>query len=211
MRPTVAKFISVSASVALMWAYSLAPAAAHEVRRVKGVELVVGWVEEPAYAGVPNQVELHVSDAQGDPVSAARDMQVEVGYADATVGLALQPAAPGEYRALIEPTRPGEYSFRITGRVGPKRIDERFVSGPKTFSSVQDPSALQFPSADPTTAQVAARLERESARLRERIDALSSEGREDPVDAVALAGLAVAAVALVGVALLARRTSTVAR
>ena len=211
MRPKVATILGFAAVIGLLCVSSSAPALAHETRRTGRLRLEVGWIQEPAYAGVPNEVEVGLSDAEGEPVSGA-NLQVEVGYADAVTTLALQPAAPGELRAPLEPTRPGRYTFRVVGKAAGRRVDERFVSGPRTFSPVEDPSALQFPASDPSTAEIATRLERETARLRASIDALAAERREGGIaDAIAPVSLVLAALALGGVLLLARRGSPAAR
>ena len=66
-------------------------AAAHETREVAGVEMVVGWGEEPAHTGFKNSVELVLSRG-GEPLTELRDgLEVEVIYGDASVTL---PPAP---------------------------------------------------------------------------------------------------------------------
>ena len=52
---------------------------------------------------------------------------------------------PGAYRAVFFPTAAGAYTFHIFGEIDGEPIDERFTSGPDTFSEVQDATAGQFP------------------------------------------------------------------
>jgi hypothetical protein len=80
--------------------------------------------------------------------------------------------SPGSYRADFVPSRPGQWTFRFYGMVGDVEVDETFVSGPETFNDVQDISEESFPAQDPSTGELAERLERELARVNERLDQL---------------------------------------
>jgi len=154
-----------------------APAAAHEERRVGAYHVEVGFGTEPAYAGQPNSVQLLLNDAQGRPVTDLGDsLKVEVIYGDQTKELALEPffevggdGTPGDYRAFFIPTRTGTYAFHFTGSIGDQQIDETFTSGPDTFSDVISPTEQEFPVQDPTTAELATKIDREVARLEEQI------------------------------------------
>jgi hypothetical protein len=74
--------------------------------------------------------------------------------------------SPGEFQAPLIPTRPGTYSFHLTGTLDDgDQIDEVFTSGEGTFHDVEDPAALQFPVEDPTAGELAERLERVDERL----------------------------------------------
>lgn len=144
-------------AVAAVWTSS---AVAHEQRRVGDIEIVVGWADEPTYAGFKNAVDIHLQ-RDGDPVEDA-DLEVEVLFGDEdaeerTEPLELRPAfgAPGEYQAAIIPTRPGAYTFHLVGRAGGERVDEHFTSGPDTFDDVHSPSEVQFPAQDPTSGELA--------------------------------------------------------
>ena len=152
------------------------PAAAHEERKVDGLEMVVGFGQEPAYAGQPNSVQLLLFRG-GQPVTDLGDsLKVAVGFGDSTKDLSIEPffeigefGTPGDYRAWFFPTRPGSYSFHFSGSIGKTKIDETFTSGPKTFSDVVSPSDVEFPVQDPTTGELAERIDREVPRLQSSI------------------------------------------
>lgn len=60
------------------------PAMAHERRTVGAYTTVVGWAEEPAFAGFPNAAQIVISDGAGNPVVdlGPGDLQLEVTYED---------------------------------------------------------------------------------------------------------------------------------
>jgi hypothetical protein len=181
-------------------------AGAHERRSVGPVQMTVGWLNEPAYAGILNAVQLRIGD-EGGPVTVLGDaLKVEVRFGDQKVGpMTLAPAfgSPGEYRSPMIPSRPGSYIFHFVGSVGGQQIDQSFTSSDTTFESPKEPTDIEFPVKDPTPAQLAGRLE----RLEPRIDTLSATAHSEAGDArdaagratvIAVAGLLVGAV---GVAL----------
>jgi hypothetical protein len=181
------------------------PAWAHEQRQVGRLNFVVGFGEEPAYAGLPNSVSLRISDAKDQPVTDLGEgsLSVDVMFGDETTKLSMEPAFrdPGAYQANFVPSRPGQYEFHFTGTVAGQQIDETFTSGPETFNDVEDISEQMFPVRDPSTGQLAERLEREVARLeRASAGASSSDGTAMALGivgiVVALAAVAVSLAAL---------------
>ena len=67
------------------------PAAAHEELHVGDFDLVVGFGEEPAYAGQPNSVLLLLSRG-GQPVTDLTDtLSVTVGFGDQSKDLSVEP------------------------------------------------------------------------------------------------------------------------
>jgi hypothetical protein len=185
------------------------PAAAHERREVGQQVFVVGFGEEPAYAGQPNSVQLMLSDLKERPVTDLGDsLSVEVVFGDQRTKLSLEPrfvvgafGEPGDYRAYFVPSRPGRFTFHFSGTVKGQQVDETFTSGPKTFDDVQDPVEQMFPVKDPTTGQLAERLDREVARLE------SSNDNDGVARGLGIAGVAAGLVAVV-VALVALRRRT---
>jgi hypothetical protein len=157
---------------------SLAPvASAHEVRPQGEIVMVVGFGTEPAYAAQPNSVQLILSRGDEPVVDLGGTLDVEVSFGDQTMALELEPnfavgefGEPGDYRAWFIPTRPGQYTFHFTGSVDGQDVDETFTSGPRTFSDVNDPAEIQFPEQDPSTGELAERIEREVPRLSSAID-----------------------------------------
>ena len=139
-------------------------ALAHEHRAVGNYEFVVGWLNEPALAYEPNGLSLRITlfpngvpeeesaeaEAEGQPVEGLEEtLQAEIiaGGGAETKALTLEPAFndPGHYESVIIPTLPGDYTFRIFGDLEGQQIDERFSSGPETFSVIEDVAELQIP------------------------------------------------------------------
>lgn len=130
-------------------------ALAHEKRLVDNkYAFVVGFLDEPAYAGVKNSLDLTicngkqcnytVTDGQrvvSNPVNDAdKTLQVEVSMGGSTpLSLTLEPrwANPGKYNAFFMPTKTGDYTFHIHGTLNSDTIDEKFTSSPTGFSAVQ--------------------------------------------------------------------------
>ncbi|HEX2259150.1 MAG TPA: hypothetical protein VHJ40_05335 [Actinomycetota bacterium] len=145
-------------------------ASAHEQRGVAGQNIVVGWEVEPAFTGSPNAVSVRVTDAgSGQPVQGLQ-LKVEVlfGGRDSTQKtppLDLQPAfnEPGVYSAPILPSRPGTYTFHITGQLDGEPFDQYFTSGEDTFDSIHN--AREFPVEDPSPGELAERLSRIDSRI----------------------------------------------
>jgi len=87
----------------------------------------------------------------------------------------------GDYRAFFIPTTPGAYTFQFTGSIKGKKIDKSFTSIKDGFDEVSDPTEVQYPAVDPSGAQLATRLDRESAR----VSAALAAGRKQASDEVA--------------------------
>src|SRR3989441_5835834 len=149
-------------------------ATAHEERKEGSYELAVGWAHEPTYVGFKNAVQLFLKDAKGKPMLNLGDsLKVEVIFSDQKSGLlTLEPAfdveegfgTPGDYQASLIPTRPGTYTFHFVGSIKGQKVDQTFTSSEKTFDSPRAPSEVEFPAKDPSTADLASRLERLSPR-----------------------------------------------
>jgi hypothetical protein len=201
------RFVLTGALVLTMLVLLAGRTAAHEVRQVGDLDLVVGFGQEPAYAGQPNSVELLLSTG-GNPVTDLGDtLTVSLGFGDQSKDLSVEPffevgefGTPGDYRAWFIPTRAGQYSFHFTGTIRGTKIDETFTSGPKTFGDVDNPTDAEFPVQDPTNGELADRIDREIPRLEASItDVKTSVDRSvgSTVDDVSSART----LALVGVAL----------
>jgi hypothetical protein len=139
-------------------------ASAHETREIADgqIRMVVGFMNEPVFAGDKSGLEFWVTevaaatpaadaDAEGAPVEGlAETLQAEVIYGDQTMALPLTAMwdEPGGYYSVFFPTESeGDYTFRIYGTIGDTEIDETFTSGPETFGPIQDPEPLRFPPA----------------------------------------------------------------
>ena len=168
---SVGMVLGLSALLVGAWA---GPAGAHEGRQVGRYRFVVGFGDEPAYAGQKNSVQLLLSDARGKPVTDLGDtLEVMVMAGRQTQDLTLEPffevgefGTPGDYRAFFIPSTPGTYTFHFHGTIAGQKVERDFTSGPKTFGNVQDPAQAAFPKLNqPSNAQIAQRLDRETARL----------------------------------------------
>jgi hypothetical protein len=153
--------IALGLAVMSLWLASFNTAWAHETRDVDGgkYQFRVGFIEEPAYQGLQNGLELTIctgpcvsnKDVPGtftNGVSGAFDtLKAEVifGKDSMPLTLVIVPFNPGKYNARFVPTRVGNYTFHIFGTLGSDKIDERFTSSPDTFDSVQSLTAIQFP------------------------------------------------------------------
>src|SRR5215218_7796301 len=171
----------VLGAAVLLAALAAAPASAHTDEKAGRYSFVVGFGDEPAYAGQPNSMQVIISrdgkpatDLAGkldglmahayygrkaDPKAENAMMPLEAHFGDGW-------GTPGDYRSFFVPTQAGAYTFTLKGRLGDQKINLVVPSGPKTFSDVNDPAKAAFPAVkDPTTAQLAQRLDREAARL----------------------------------------------
>ncbi|NLE22751.1 MAG: hypothetical protein GX624_08240 [Actinobacteria bacterium] len=192
------------------------PAAAHETGTAGKAELSLGWGTEPAYVGQLNTVQLMATYADGDPVNdpGAR-LTVRVRYGEQEQESELVPTydpdygtgTPGEYAAFVIPTAPGNYTFHVTGRIAGSKVDMEVTSSPRTFSPVEDASAVQFPVKVPGTEQVAARLDNELPRMAAASAVTDVESEVSAAKTIGYVGIAagVAGLALAAVALLVRR------
>jgi hypothetical protein len=165
-------FQRLMAALGLMLALGLlvpAFASAHESRKVDNdkYQFVVGWLNEPAYSGFLNSIDLTVtglsgasaatpaasSDGDNDasagtPVTGLEDtLKADIIYNDKTMTLDLEPRynQPGKYSGYVIPMVAGDYSFHIYGTINGDKIDETFTSGPNTFGSVIDAKTIEFP------------------------------------------------------------------
>ncbi len=96
---------------------------------------------------------------------------------------------PGDYRAWLTPTRPGAYTFRLVGTVRGQKVDETFSSSKTTFNDVEDVTTIAFPAKDPSTGQLATRIDREVPRLDTAVN--KAEDAADGARMLALAGFTV--------------------
>ena len=182
--------ISVMVFALAIWT----PAAAHETKGIGGFRLTLGWGDEPAFSGFRNFVEVDVADGAGHPVAdlGGGTLSAEVSFGNERMSLSLLPARgqPGKFRAWLVPTRPGTYTFHITGTVKGQPIDMTSTCSGETFACVADVSDIQFPVKDPSAGQLADRLTRELPRAEGAMEAASG------ARTLAIAGLAGAVIAL---------------
>ena len=225
-RPTlstrVLRVALVLGAAGLLAALAAAPASAHADKKVGRYSFVVGFGTEPAYAGQPNSLQVIIS-RDGKPatdLAGKLDGLMAHAYygrkADPKLENTMMPlephfgddwGTPGDYRSFFVPTQAGAYTFVLEGKLGAQKINVVVPSGPETFGDVNDPAKAAFPAVkDPTTAQLAQRLDRESARLTASTAAATAAQRDAEQAAsqarlLAFGGLLVGLVGLVVAAL----------
>ncbi|MGA9159368.1 MAG: hypothetical protein WB297_00695 [Actinomycetota bacterium] len=206
---------SAAALAAALVLLGATPALAHEERAVGDLDMEAGWGTEPAFAGEVNSVQLLLSHGGKPIVDLGDTLDLEVMFGDLTTTLTLEPffgegeGTPGDYRAWFIPTRAGRYTFHFSGTIDGEDVDETFTSGPSTFDDVENPRSVEFPVQDPTTGELADRIDREVPRLTSSVDDVQASAQAAADDAssartlglvgliVGAAGLVVAIVALV--------------
>ena len=133
-------------------------ASAHERRDIVGgkYQAVVGFLNEPAYQGQLNGLDLTVTSktektADGSaakPIEGLeKTLKAQVLADGKTMDLMVQSRfnMPGKYAAYFMPTASGQYRFHVYGTINGEAIDETFESGPGRFNDVQAIGAIQFP------------------------------------------------------------------
>jgi hypothetical protein len=215
--------VAVALGTAVLLAgLAAAPASAHAEKKAGRYAFVVGFGDEPAYAGQPNSLQVLIT-RDGKPATDLAG-QLEGLMAHAYYGRKADPKAenamlplephfgddwgtPGDYRSFFVPTQAGAYTFGLKGKLGSQKINLVVPSGPETFGDVNDPAKAAFPAVkDPTTAQLAQRLDREAARMTGIATAATAAQRDAEDTAtqarlLALGGLLIGIVGLVVAAL----------
>ena len=194
----------VVAAVAVLLVPLAGPASAHGEHKVDRYTVEVGFGTEPAYAGVINSVQLIISN-NGKPVTDAKGLKVAVTTGDAEPRqMPLEPyfgddfGTPGDYRAFFIPTAPGAYTFKVTGTLGGKKVDQSYTSGKDGFDEVTDPAEAQYPVQQPSGSQLTNRLDRVTTRLNVAVAAEREAAADQVAGARRLAtiGLVVGALGL---------------
>lgn len=189
------------------------PASAHTEHAIGDLVIVVGFANEPAYAGQPNATQITFT-RDGEPVTDVKGMTVTVASGgQESEPMELEPfffldggelvfGTPGEYRAWFVPSQPGSYEFHFVGEVDGEEVDEVFRSGPKTFSDVEDVSAAAFPPVTaPSNDELATRIDQEATRTSDAVEAATravaaADDEAASARTVGLAGLVIGALGL---------------
>ena len=194
-------------------------ALAHEGRKLGDLEMEVGWGTEPALAGQMNSALLLLTHS-GEPVADLGDtLEFEVSFGDQIQEFPIEPffeqgefGTPGDYRAWFIPTRPGQYTFHFFGTIDGEKVDETFTPGSGGFEEVESPRSIQFPVQEPSSGELAERIDRLEPRLAGSIDDVETAANAAADDAssaktLGVLGLVVGAIGLIVavIALLAAR------
>jgi hypothetical protein len=178
-------------------------ASAHAERTVGPFDLEIGFLDEPAYVGVPNAVFLDLSKG-GQPVTDLGDaLTVTVGFGDQTSDpFVFDPLeVPGQYQAPFVPSQAGAYTFTLSGTLDGVKFDLSLTSGPKTFDEVQDLAGATFPQVQaPTNADLASRIQQESDRTSAALTAATTAttDAQDAADSAKTVGIVAIVVGAIG-------------
>ena len=196
-------FIAVAVAGSVLGLFA-APALAHGSYDKGDLSIVTGFATEPAYINQPNAVQLVIGRA-GNAVTDLQpgDLAVTVEFGGQSTELNLEPqfevgewGTPGDYRAAFIPTQPGKYTFSIKGTVDGEKVDYSMTSGPKTFSEVEDTAPAMFPAENaPSTADLATRIDAETARIDNAI--ASANDAADSARTLAIVAGVIAVIAVV--------------
>lgn len=161
---------------------------AHERRTVGPYQFIVGWLNEPAYVGQLNSLDLRITDTRtNQPVTGLeKSLTADVaagGIAPYKLTVTARFGTAGAYNGWVMPTVTGSYTFHITGTIDTQKVDEKFSSGPGTFGDIENTADLQYPTKVPVADQLGAKL-----------DALQSS--VDQTRLIALAGVLLGVIAL---------------
>ncbi len=189
MSRTRLRLSAVAGGTLLAVVTSFAAASAHFVFTAGKYRIAIGWQFEPAggsdtYVGAPNAIQVFIdvpsaSNPIGTPVSTLNqdcthpDFQVTVTVGTTTSSpycpVPLYDSDTGngrldEYDYAVIPTVVGTYTFHIFGTINGVPVDQKVTSGPTTFDSIADSSAVEFPVVLPAAAAVATKVDTVSQR-----------------------------------------------
>jgi len=156
--------VAATAVIATSFIAFAGTAAAHERRTVGPYEFEVGWLNEPAFAGLMNGLDLSVTDTRSDKGVEGLEKTLTVdlqtgGLAPLALTLTARFGTPGAYDGTFMPTVAGTYTFHIKGKIDTQNVDEKFESGPGRFDDVDPATALQYPVKVPTGDELSRRLD----------------------------------------------------
>lgn len=186
--------------VASMLLYS-GTAYAHERRMVGPYQFVVGWLNEPAYLGQLNSLDLRITDTRQNPAAPVTGLEKTLtadlaagGLAPYTLTVSARFGTAGAYNGWVMPTVKGTYIFHIKGKIDTQDVDEKFTSGPNTFGDIEDTAALQYPVKVPVADDLGKKLD-------------ATQSGVDQTRIIAILGLVFGVLALGGATLFGRRRS----
>ena len=130
---------------------------AHEEVESGSYVLEVGWSSEPVIVGQPNSLELFVAkkDTPDEGLPDITTLQFTVEYGGVKHRYDIVPAEeePGAYTASFIPTREGQYTFHLTGKINDEDVDVSVEP-----EEVVAAGELAFPEAPPDTKALEAKL-----------------------------------------------------
>jgi hypothetical protein len=117
---------------------------AHEKREVAGkYTFIVGFVNEPAFAGQPNGIDLRIKNLKGEAMVEGAEKTLKVTVSrdgkSATLPLEKKYKDPGRYAGYFTPTKSGSYVVVFEGTVEGTPIKEEFKAGEGKLHEVEEP------------------------------------------------------------------------
>jgi hypothetical protein len=162
MRRTLTATLAAAILAATFFFGGATSALAHGHTNVGDYELVIGFRNEPAYVGEPNGLDLRVTNTKtGEPVTGLEEtLKATLVFGGSSRELAIEPrwGQEGAYTAQVIPTETGDYTWKIVGDIEGTPVDVEMSAGPETFSSIESKSAVAFPAAEPTAAELQAQV-----------------------------------------------------
>ena len=158
-------FVAATLVVVSSFAINAGTAAAHERRMVGPYQFVVGWLNEPAYVGLMNSLDLRISDTRVTPAKNVEGLEKTLtvdlqsgGLAPLALTVTARFGTPGAYNGYVMPTTTGTYTFTIKGEIESQDVNEKFESGPGRFGDIESTTALQYPNKVPAADDLNKRL-----------------------------------------------------
>ncbi len=131
-------------------------AQAHGHTQVGDYDLVIGFHNEPAIQGLPNALDLFVTNQKtGEKINGLEEtLKAEIIFGSSKKELPIEPQEDqdGAYTAYLIPTQTGDYTWHIFGTINDTPVDVSMTSSPDTFGSVEPQADYSFPSAAPGAA-----------------------------------------------------------
>jgi hypothetical protein len=88
-----------------------------------------GWRNEPTIAGDPNAIVLAITNTKDANAKIdVTELKADALYGGETKALYIQPTSgqPNNFFALLTPTRPGQYTIRLSGKIGSTEVKADF-------------------------------------------------------------------------------------
>ena len=102
---------------------------AHEEITIGDYKIKYGWKNEPPIAGEPNAVALDIVNSKDANAKIdVTELKVEALYGGETKTLFLKPVSgqAGKFQAQMTPTRAGQYTIRLSGKIGSTEVKADF-------------------------------------------------------------------------------------
>src|SRR5258706_4176268 len=144
MRVRMLMALAMMAVVPALLIVAARPASAHVLKTVGPYHLLIGFGNEPTYAGAQNSVFLLLTSAKtGAPIvdeGLGDTLKVEVRFGTQHKRLTLVSSfdpdsgqgTNGAYNAYFVPNASGDYTFHFFGSIGKQKVDISVKSSPPT-------------------------------------------------------------------------------